>query len=147
MNPPLNARGAVFIVRNWRNVALVLAVLSLLANLEWVILPFSFYGLHGRPGILYGSYSLIQTFSFHPVGWVWWALVGLQVFAVLTLAADTVAPERIVRVITFALPAIGLLLLDAYIALRWGAPSLWKMYTLGAIPGMLLLGSGVCHAR
>ena len=127
--------------------ALVLAVLSLLANLEWVILPFSFYGLHGRPGILYGRYSLIQTFSFHPVGWVWWALVGLQVFAILTLAADTVAPERIVRVITFALPAIGLLLLDAYIALRWGAPSLWKMYTLGAIPGMLLLGSGVCHAR
>lgn len=147
MNAPLNARGVVFIVRNWRNVALVLAVLSLLANLEWVILPFSFYGLHGRPGILYGRYSLIQTFSFHPVGWVWWALVGLQVFAILTLAADTVAPERIVRVITFALPAIGLLLLDAYIALRWGAPSLWKMYTLGAIPGMLLLGSGVCHAR
>ena len=147
MNAPLKARGAVFIVRNWRNVALVLAVLSLLANLEWVILPFSFYGLHGRPGILYGRYSLIQTFSFHPVGWVWWALVGLQVFAILTLAADTVAPERIVRVITFALPAIGLLLLDAYIALRWGAPSLWKMYTLGAIPGMLLLGSGVCYAR
>lgn len=147
MNAPLNARGAVFIVRNWRNVALVLAVLSLLANLEWVILPFSFYGLHGRPGILYGSYTLIQTFSFHPVGWVWWALVGLQVFAILTVAADTVAPERIVRVITFALPAIGLLLLDAYIALRWGAPSLWKMYTLGAVPGILLLGSGVCHAR
>ena len=124
--------------------ARVLAALSILANFEWVVLPFSFYGLHGRSEILYGSYSLIQTFSFHPTGWVWWALVGLQVFAVLTVVVGTVAPERIVRIITLALPAIGLLLLDAYIALRWGAPSLWKMYALGAIPGILLLGSGLC---
>lgn len=140
-------RGAIFIVKNWRNIARVLAAFSILANLEWVVLPFSSYGLHGRPGILYGSYSLIQTFSFHPTGWVWWALVGLQVFAGLTVVVGTVAPERIVRVITFALPAIGLLLLDAYIALRWGAPSLWKMYALGAVPGILLLGSGICNAR
>jgi len=118
-----------------------------LANLEWVALPFSFYGLHGRPGIMYGSYSLIQTFSFHPIGWVWWVLFGLQVFAGLTVFVGTVAPERIVRIITFALPAVGLLLLDAYVALRWGAPSLWEMYTLGAFPGILLLGSGICDAK
>ena len=140
-------RGAIFIVKNWRNAARVLAALSILANFEWVVLPFSFYGLYGRPGILYGNYSLIQTFSFHPTGWVWWALVGLQVFAGLTEVVGTVAPDRIVRIITFALPAIGLLLLDAYIALRWGAPSLWKMYALGAVPGILLLGSGICDAR
>ena len=140
-------RGAIFIVKNWRNAARVLAALSILANFEWVVLPFSFYGLYGRPGILYGSYSLIQTFSFHPTGWVWWALVGLQVFAGLTVVVGTVAPERIVGIITFALPAIGLLLLDAYIALRWGAPSLWKMYALGAVPGILLLGSGICNAN
>jgi hypothetical protein len=140
-------RGAIFIVKNWRNVARVLAAFSILANFEWVVLPFSFYGLYGRPEILYGSYSLIQTFSFHPTGLVWWALVGLQVFAGLTVVLGTVAPERIVRIITFALPAIGLLLLDAYIALRWGAPSLWKMYALGAVPGILLLGSGICNAR
>jgi hypothetical protein len=140
-------RGAIFIVKNWRNAARVLAALSILANFEWVVLPFSFYGLYGRPGILYGSYSLIQTFSFHPTGWVWWALVGLQVFAGLTEVVGTVAPDRIVRIITFAIPAIGLLLLDAYIALRWGAPSLWKMYALGAVPGILLLGSGICDAR
>ena len=127
--------------------ALVLAALSILANLEWVVLPFSFYGMRGRPGILYGSYSLIQTFSFHPIGWVWWVLFGLQVFGILTASTGAVAPERIVRIITFALPAIGLLLLDVYIALRWGDPSLWEMYTLGAVPGILLLGSGVCHAK
>ena len=96
---------------------------------------------------MYGSYSLIQTFSFHPIGWVWWVLFGLQVFAGLTVFVGTVAPERIVRIITFALPAVGLLLLDAYVALRWGAPSLWEMYTLGAFPGILLLGSGICDAK
>jgi hypothetical protein len=137
-------RGAIFIVWNWRYVPRVLAALSILANLEWVVLPFSFYGMRGRPGILYGSYSLIQTFSFHPTGWVWWVLFGLQVFGILTASTGAVAPERIVRIITFALPAIGLLLLDAYIALRWGDPSLWKMYAIGAVPGILLLGSGLC---
>jgi hypothetical protein len=140
-------REAIFIVKNWRNIARVLVAFSILANLEWVVLPFFSYGLHGRPGILYGSYSLIQTFSFHPTGWVWWALFGLQVFAGLTVVVGTVAPERIVRILTFALPAIGLLLLDAYIALRWGDASLWKMYAIGAVPGILLLGSGICNTR
>jgi hypothetical protein len=137
--------GAIFIVWNWRIVAVVLAAFSILANIEWVVLPFSFYGLLGRPRVLYGSYSLIQTFSFHPLGWVWWVLFGLQIFGILVASTGTVAPERIVRVITFALPAIGLLLLDTYFALRWGAPSLWKMYAIGAVPGILLLGSSLCN--
>jgi hypothetical protein len=148
MNAPLNARGRnTFKVINRRNAALVAAVLSILTNIEWVILPFSFYGLHGRPEVLYGKYTLLQTFSFHPIGWVWWVLVGLQLFAILAVVAGAVGRERIVTVITFASPAIGLLLLDVYIALRWGDPSLWKMYALGAVPGILLLGSGICDAR
>jgi hypothetical protein len=148
MNAPPNARGRItFKVISWRSAALVAAVLSILTNIEWVILPFSFYGLRGRPGVLYGRYTLLQTFSFHPIGWVWWVLVGLQVFAILAVAAGAVGRERIVQVITFALPAIGLLLLDVYIALRWGDPSLWEMYALGAVPGILLLGSGGCHAK
>jgi hypothetical protein len=148
MNAPLNARGRnTFKVINWRNASLVAAVTSILTNIEWVMLPFSFYGMHGRPGVLYGRYTLLQTFSFHPIGWVWWVLVGLQVFAILAVVAGALGRERIVMVITFALPAIGLLLLDVYIALRWGDPSLWEMYTMGALPGILLMGSGVCHAK
>lgn len=128
-----------------RSLAFILSFLSILANFEWVILPFSFYGLSGRSRILYGQYTLLQTFSFHPAGWVWWILLGLQVFAVLAIVAGIlIGLGRVSRSVVFLLPAIGLLMLDSYIALRWGAFSLWPMYVIGAIPGVLLVVAGAC---
>jgi hypothetical protein len=127
--------------------ALVLGLLSILSNLEWATLPFSFYGLRGRSGVLYGDYTLLQTFSFHPSGWIWWALLGLEVFATLMIAADAAPSDLGVAVSIFVLPGIGILSLDAYIAYRWGTLELWRMYVLGAVPALLLLGSGACYTK
>jgi hypothetical protein len=134
--------------RTHTGIAFILSVLSILANLEWVTLPFSFYGLSGRSRILYGQYTLVQTFSFHPIGRLWWALVGLQAFAVLAVSAGVVVGlRRALRLGVFLLPAVGLLLLDVYVAYRWGAFSMWLMYLIGAIPSLLLAGSGACFLR
>lgn len=131
-----------------RTIAFILSVLSILVNLEWVALPFSFYGLGGRSRILYGQYTLLQTFSFHPIGWLWWILLGLQAFAVLAVAAGVLTGlRRALRLGVFLLPAIGLLLLDAYIAFRWGTLLLWPMYVIEVIPSLLLAGSGACYLR
>ncbi len=131
-----------------RTTAFFLSVLSILANLEWVTLPFSFYGLVGRSRILYGQYTLIQTFSFHPTGWLWWTLFGLQAFAVLAAAAGALTGlRRAVSLGVFLLPAIGLLLLDVYVALRWETFSMWPMYLIGAMPSLLLAGSAACFLR
>jgi hypothetical protein len=108
----------------------------------WVSIPFSGYGLGGRSRILYGHLTLLQTFSFHPLGWLWWILLGLQVFAALALAAGVLSSrDRLVGLCVFGMPAAGLLLLDFYIAYRWAAIALWTMYVTGAIPGVLLLFS------
>ena len=131
-----------------RTIAFTLSVLSILVNLAWVALPFSFYGLGGRSRILYGQYTLLQTFSFHPIGWLWWILLGLQAFAVLAVAAGVLTGlRRALRLGVFLLPAIGLLLLDAYVAFRWGTLLLWPMYVIGVIPSLLLAGSGACYLR
>ena len=128
--------------------ALILSAFSILLNSVWVTLPFSFYGLRGRSGVLYGRYTLLQTFSFHPTGWVWWTLVGLQVFAVLTVASGVSASlSRFLRLSLLITPAIGLLLLDAYIAYRWGTPALWTMYVIGALPSLLLMCAAACYAK
>ena len=129
-----------------RTVAVVFSVLSVVVNLEWVTLPFSLYGLGGRSRILYGQYTLLQTFSFHPTGLLWWILIGLQTFAVLAAATGAlIGLRRALRLGVFLLPAIGLFLLDAYIAFRWGALILWPMYVIGAVPSLLLAGSGACY--
>lgn len=131
-----------------RTTAFILSVLSILVNLEWVTLPFSFYGLGGRSRILYGQHTLIQTFSFHPTGWLWWTLFGLQAFAVLAAATGVlIGLSRALRLGVFLLPAVGLFLLDVYVAFRWGTLSMWLMYLIGVIPGLLLAGSGACFLR
>ncbi len=128
--------------------ALVLSVLSIIVNFVLVTLPFYFYGLRGRSGVLYGQYTLLQTFSFHPSGWVWWALLGLQVFVTLTLATGVLARHgRAFTLSLFVIPAMGLLLLDAYIAYRWGTLALWTMYAMGALPSLLLMCAGACYAK
>lgn len=148
MDQPLNVTlTAVPNSTKRRSIALILVILSILVNLGWASLPFYAYGLRGRSGLLYGRYTLLQTFSFHPVGWLWWTLVGLQVFAMLVVAANAVGLNRIVRLVCLMVPAIGLLLLDAYIALRWGTLRLWTMYSIGALPGLLLVASGACYTR
>lgn len=129
-------------------IALMLSVFSILANFMWVTLPFYFYGLRGRSGVLYGQYTLLQTFSFHLSGWVWWALVGLQVFATLTIVTGVSAGHgRAFRVSIFAVPAMALLLLDAYVAYRWGTLALWTMYVIGALPSLLLTCAGARYAK
>lgn len=128
--------------------ALILSASSILLNSVWVVLPFYFYGLRGRSGVLYGQYTLLQTFSFHPTGWVWWTLVGLQVFAVLTVASGVSGSlSRVLRLSLLIIPAIGLLLLDTYIAYRWGTLALWTMYVIGALPSLLLMCAAACHAK
>jgi len=128
--------------------ALILSASSILLNSFWVALDFYFYGLRGRSSVLYGRYTLLQTFSFHPTGWVWWTLVGLQVFAVLTVASGVIdSLSRVLRLALFTIPAIGLLLLDAYIAYRWATPALWTMYVIGALPSLLLMCAAVCYAK
>lgn len=131
----------------WRAASLVLAILSIAANLEWVNLPFSFYGLHGRSGVLYGEYTLLQTFYFHPAGGLWWVLIGLQVFAVLVIVTNVTGLGTEFKMTLLTVPAIGLLMLDLYIGHRWGTLALWSMYVMGAIPGLLLIGSGICYAK
>ena len=126
--------------------SILLSVSSLLVNLEWVNIPFSSYGLRGQSAIFYGTYTLYITFSFHPVGWVWWTVIGLQIFAFMVVVMNIVALNRIIRFSIFALPAILLFSLDVFIADRFGTISLWPMYALGIIPSALLLISGVCYA-
>jgi hypothetical protein len=130
-----------------RGAAFILAVLSILSNLEWVTLPFYFFGLRGRSGVIYGRYTLFQTFSFHPAGVVWWVLLGLQVFMTLAIFAGSIGRDRALSLLSLGLPAIALLMLDAYVAVRWNAIWLWKMYVIGAFPGILLLGSGILHSK
>jgi len=131
-----------------RNTAVSLSVFSILANLEWVTLPFSFYGLVGRSRVLYGQYTLMQTFSFHPTGWLWWTLFGLQAFTVLAAASGVlIGLSRALRLGVFLLPAVGLFVLDVYVAFRWGTPSMWLMYLIGVIPSLLLAGSAACFLR
>jgi hypothetical protein len=131
----------------WRAASLILAILSIVANLEWVSLPFSFYGLRGRSGVLYGDYTLLQTFYFHPSGRVWWVLFVVQVFLVLLIALDAPALGSGWRLVIFGLPSLGLLLLDVYIAQRWDALGLWSMSAVGAIAVFLLAGSAVCYTK
>ena len=98
--------------------------------------------------MLYGRYTLLQTFSFHPTGWVWWTLVGLQVFGVLTVASGVMGSlSRVLRLSLFIIPAIGLLLLNAYIAYRWGTPTLWTMYVIGVLPSLLLMCAAASYAK
>jgi hypothetical protein len=131
-----------------RNTAVSLSVFSILANLEWVTLPFSFYGLVGRSRVLYGQYTLMQTFSFHPTGWLWWTLFGLQAFTVLAAASGVlIGLSRALRLGVFLLPAVGFFVLDVYVAFRWGTPSMWLMYLIGVIPSLLLAGSAACFLR
>lgn len=145
--PIESARACDLQLQKWNAAALVLAILSILSNLKWVTLPFYFFGLRGRSGVIYGSYTLLQTFSFHPAGIVWWVLLGLQVFMTLAVAAGALGQDRTVRLLGFGLLAIALLMLDAYVAVRWNAISLWKMYAIGTVPGILSLGSGICHSK
>lgn len=98
--------------------------------------------------MLYGQYTLLQTFSLHPTGWVWWTLVGLQVFAVLAVASSVSgSPSRVLRLSLLMIPAIGLLVLDGYIAYRWGTLALWTMYMIGALPGLLLMCAAACYTK
>jgi len=98
--------------------------------------------------VLYGRYTLLETFSFHPTGWVWWTLVGLQVFTLVVVASGVIGGlSRAPRVTIFMIPAIGLLLLDAYIAYRWGTLTLWTMYVIGALPGLLMMCASACYAK
>jgi len=131
----------------WRTAALSFAILTILANLYWVSLPFSFYGLRGRSGVLYGEYTLFETFYFHPVGQVWWVLLGLQVFAAVVALANVRGLKPVVRLLIFGVPAVGLLLLDLYIALRWSTLVFWSMYALGVVSGLLSVGAGACYAK
>jgi hypothetical protein len=147
MERPLNPIGRPDSdARKWRATGVMLAAISILANLEWVSLSFSFYGLRGRPGVLYGEYTLLQTFYFHPTGYFWWGLMGLQVFATL-LAVFGVRLTLLARLIIFMIPAVGLFALDLYFVLRGGTLNLWSMYAVGVIAPFLLVGSGFCYAR
>lgn len=72
----------------------------------------------------------------------------MQAFSVLAVAAGVlIGLRRALRVGVFLLPAIGLVLLDAYVAFRWGTLLLWPMYVIGVIPSLLLAGSGACYLR
>jgi hypothetical protein len=133
-------------IRKRRATAPILAAISILANLEWVSLPFSFYGLRGRPGVLYGEYTLLRTFYFHPTGYFWWGLMGLQVLATL-LAVFNARLSLLARLIVFIIPAAGLLALDVYFVLRGGNLNLWSMYAVGVVAPLLLVGSGFCYAK
>lgn len=131
----------------WRGGSLVLSAISLLINLVWVSLPFSFYGLRGRSGIIYGIYTLFTTFSIHPVGLLWWTLIVFQVFASVLVVGNVLNVGPILRFGTQGLPGILQLLLDVYVAGRWATMELWAMYAIGAFPGLLLLASGACYAK
>jgi len=126
---------------------LLLSLSSFLANLEWVNIPFSSYGLRGPSAIFFGTFTLYITFSFHPAGWVWWTAIGLQAFATMIVLMNSAELHSIIRFFIFALPAILLFSLDVFIADRFGTISLWPMYALGIIPSALLLISGACYAR
>jgi hypothetical protein len=130
----------------WRLAALTLAILSILVNVEWVSLPFSFYGLAGRPGVLYGDYSLLLTFYFHPSGYFWWLVVGLQVFATF-LVLFCLDLQPVFRILVFIIPAGGLLLLDAYFILRSATLDLWGLFALGLVAPLLLIATGFCYTK
>jgi hypothetical protein len=138
---PLSSRN------KWRTASLLLAILSILANYEWASIPFSFYGLRGRSGVLYGDYTLLQTFYFHPLGRVWWVVVGLQVFVVLLIALGVTTSRPIAEVGIFGPPSLGLLLLDIYIAERWDILGLWSMFAVGLVAVFLLALSAVCYSK
>jgi hypothetical protein len=131
----------------WQSAAVILSIVSVLVNLGWVNLPFYFYGLRGRSGIIYGAYTLAITFSIHPIGWLWWILIGLQVFATLLVVVKIQRLSSIFRFGVFALPGLLQLLLVLFIADRFGTLGLWSMYALGLFPGILLLGAGACFAK
>lgn len=131
----------------WRAISFTLSILSILANLEWVTLPFSFYGLRGRSGVLYGEYTLLQTFHFHYSGIFWWLIIGLQVFSALIVGMNLSTLRAESKIVLFLLPAIMLLLLDIYVMQRWNAPVLWTMYAIGVVPALILIASGLCYTK
>jgi hypothetical protein len=130
-----------------RSATVALSIVSILVNFWWANLPFYSYGLSGRSGIIYGAYTLAITFSIHPIGRLWWVLIGLQVFATLLVVVKIADLRSIVRFGVFALPALVQVLLVLFIADRFGTLRLWSMYALGLVPGILLFGAGACYAK
>lgn len=129
------------IERVWavRAVAFGLAGLALVVNAVWVSLPFSFYGLMGRPKILFGQLTLLETFLLpHPLLVPWGLATALQVASLLLPLAPYTAATRTAAIATNTLSGIALVALSLQLVAKWRVTTLWPMYLTGFATALLM---------
>ncbi|MEM4290352.1 MAG: hypothetical protein QXQ48_08825 [Nitrososphaerota archaeon] len=119
---------------------------SLIVNWIWVNLPFSSMGLRGRQGVLFGDFTLLQTFLLpHPYLVLWVTGFILQAVSTVLLLLTSVGPKRYVGILLMS-SGVVTTILATLIMWRWlFSFNLFVMYALGLLSGLTPIALGFVH--
>lgn len=122
------------------------SIASLVVNWVWVNLPFSSMGLRGRQAVLFGDYTLLQTFLLPHPYIAFWA-IGFLLHAVSTvlLLLTSVGLKRYVGILLI-LSGFMTTTLAVLVMWRWlFSSNLVLMYALGLLSGLTPIALGFAH--
>ncbi len=122
------------------------SIASLTVNWIWVNLPFSFMGLRGRQAVLFGDFTLLQTFLLpHPYLALWITGFLSQAVSTALLLPANVGSKRYVGILLI-FSGVMTTTLTMLIMWRWlFSPNLVMMYTLGLVCGLTPIVLGFIH--